>query len=413
MLTIAQIKAAVPGPRAIKLADGRGLHLHVAPSGHRSWRYRFRIKGREQLLTLGSWPDISIADARRGRDRAVDQLARGIDPRKHKGSVCQIAQIPNFGDAARAWHAHMAPSWSTLHADEVLASLKRDVFPVLAGVALDAITRPDILQLLRRIEARGCLETARRLRQRVSAVFRYAMSEGWCEADPAGVIGAALKRSTARRAMPALATIADARALIDAVAATPAPIMHKLASTFLALTVVRMATLRGARWDEIEDLDGYAPLWRIPAARMKLGADRKTLAANDHLVPLSARAVSVLRDARARANRDPLIFPGRSPGQPIGEGAIGALIGAAGFGGRHVPHGWRATFSTILNETMPAERSVIDAALGHALKGADGRSARVESAYNRALHLDRRRAVFEAWAEVLMGSASDGPDIAT
>jgi integrase len=171
----------------------------------------------------------------------------------------------------------------------------------------------------------------------------------------------------------------------------------------LALTAVRLEAVRGMRWDEIEDLDGHAPLWRVPPARMKLKKAKKEDARFAHLVPLSDAAVAILRQA-ARENgydthspqAEDLVFPGRDHGRPIGEGAIGALYDRAGFSGRHVPHGWRSSFSTILNETLgPDARADIDRALAHTPKD------KVEAAYNRAELLDRRRMLFARWGELL------------
>jgi integrase len=170
----------------------------------------------------------------------------------------------------------------------------------------------------------------------------------------------------------------------------------KLAHLFLALTAVRLEALRGARWDEIEDLDGAAPIWRVPAARMKLARSKKGEAAFDHMVPLAPAAVTILRAARLANRGGALIFPGRAGTRPIGEAAIGALIARAGYQGRHVPHGWRASFSTVMNERFPLERSAIDEALAHGTKG------KVEAAYNRAQQLARRRDLFERWANLII-----------
>jgi len=178
--------------------------------------------------------------------------------------------------------------------------------------------------------------------------------------------------------------------------------------------------VRGARWEEIEDLDGPAPLWRVPAARMKLAAAKKLDAKNDHLVPLSRQAVALLRAARVMHRDDAnmhhqdaklhgLIFTAR-PGRQIGEAAIGALYDRAGFAGRHVPHGWRASFSTILNELHPDQRSAIDKALGHAGNGKaeqeEGINRKVEAAYNRAAQMSPRRRLFQAWADELDGAVA-------
>ena len=414
MLTNAAVKAARFGASPYKLTDERGLHLYVTPSQRKTWRLRFRWQGREQLLTIGQWPEISLDAARARAAAAHEQLGRGVDPRT-------APTVITFERAARAWHAQQLAGWTAVHAADVLASLVADVFPAIGAEELGDIDAPAVLRIVRAIEQRGAIQTARRVRQRISDVFALAVSEGWAQADPAAIVGRALTRAPAARHHAALTTIEDAKALLAAAELVDAGDVVKLASRFLALTAVRLAAVRGARWDEIEDLDGPAPVWRVPAARVKLAAAKKLDEANDHLVPLAPAAVAVLRAARAlnmrrgdanmhdeHANSQDaggLIFPGRCGRAPIGEGTINALYGRTRFGGRHVAHGWRATFSTVMNERRPDDRWIIDRALGHVLKREDekGRieTAKVEGAYNRSQHLEPRRRVLEEWAAIL------------
>jgi integrase len=409
MLNDAAVSRARSKPAAYKLTDAGGLHLYVTPGGRKTFRMRFRIAGKEQLLTIGAWPEISLEAARARCAEAREQLGRGTDPR-----VCEIAQTDNFEAIARRWHEHMRRRWTEVHASDVLASLERDVFPAIGAMPLAAITPPVVLNALHRVEERKRHETARRVRQRISAVFAFAIAQGLAESDPAAIVGRALTPPAPANPQPALEDLADARELLAAVDQLAAAPAAKLASRFLALTAVRLAAVRGARWEEIEDLDGEAPLWRVPAARVKMAAAKKLEARNDHLVPLSAEAVAVLRAARLisspsyeAAKIKGLIFPGRDGMTPIGEAAIGALYDRAGFAGRHVPHGWRATFSTILNERLPEERGQIDRALGHAGgkrdKEEEGINRKVEGAYNRSKQLAPRRRLFDAWGALLAG----------
>lgn len=392
MPTNAAVKAARASARPQKLWDEAGLHLLVLPSGRKSWRLRLRRGAAETVMTLGAWPEMTIDQARERRDVVRSQVRAGGDLRV----VVRAAEVRTFEYAARSWHALMKPDWSPVHAADVLASLERDVFRAIGGHALNAITRPAVLDVLRQVERRGRRETARRLRQRVSAVFEYAMCEGWCDDNPASVVRRAMLKPAAQRKQPALVAIGALRELIAAVEQLSDGTIPKLASRFLALTAVRLAAVRGARWDEVEDLDGDAPIWRVPAARMKLAAGKKLLMEHDHVVPLVPSAVAVLRQAAPLATGE-LIFPGRT-GRPLGEGAIGALYARAGFAGRHVPHGWRASFSTILNEKLGDEwAAAIDRALAHAPKD------KVEAAYNRAQQLERRRDLFMTWADMLTG----------
>lgn len=396
MLTNAAVKAARPKLRAYKIADGQGLHLHVAPTGTKSFRLRYRDQdGREQTLTFGP---VTLAEARARRDVARAQLARGEDPRTAEGAA-------DFEAAARAWHAHHLEGWSPVHAADVLASLERNVFPAIGAAALDSVTRPAILQLLERVEARGAVESARRLRQRIEKVFEFALAKGWASIINPATVGAALANAPATGRQAALVDIGALRELVAAVDALPAGATLRLASCFLALTAVRLAALRGMRWSEIEEFDGPEPLWRVPAVRMKLGVHHKRDAANDHLVPLSPPAVDVLRAARAIVGEDvaadALVFASRAGAAPIGAGAIGELYARAGFAGRHVPHGWRASFSTVMNERRPGQRFDIDRTLGHKPKD----MKKPERAYNRAQHLTTRRELLEEWAALIAPAA--------
>lgn len=396
MLSNAAVKAARPRVRAYKMFDERGLHLHIAPTGRATWRLKYRLAGAEQLLTIGGYPDISLHEARGHAAIAHTQIARGDKPTSPSRRAAELARV-TFEHAARTWHAHKLGGWSAAHARDVLDSLVRDVFPAIGNKGIAEIDSCDVLELLEIVEQRGRIETARRLRQRISDVFALAISRGQVGTDPAAIVVKALAPTPLKRRQPALLRIEDARALIAASELAPGPAIVKLASLLLALTAVRLGTLRGATWGEIEDLDGAAPLWRVPAARMKLTRAKKADSTLDHLVPLAPAAVDVLRRAVDESSGGDLIFPGAVDGQPIGEGAIGALYAHAGFTGRHVPHGWRASFSTIMNKAMPAERFAIDQVLAHTPKD------KVEAAYNRDDAIERRRAILERWAVLLTG----------
>jgi integrase len=407
MLTAARIRAAAPQARAYKLADAGGLHLYVAPNGRRSWRWAFRLDGKAQLLTLGSFPDMSLAEARDARSQADRRRRAGEDPRRAR-TPDQPGVNPTFEGVARRWYQAKLGSWSAAHAGDVIASLETHVFPAIGGMPIAAITAPVVLRVLQRIEERGSIETARRVCQRISAVFVRAIAEAIATSDPAAIVRRALADRPDSRRQAALIDIDQVRAAYVAIGAADAPAPARLAAQLVALTAVRCGSARGARWEEFEDLeprmgvlrgeevDIGRPTWRVPAARMKLKKSRKADAANDHIVPLSAAAVDLLRQARAAAGGSAFVFPrGAGAGSPIGENAILDVHAAAGLAGRHSPHGWRAAFATILNEARPADRGAIDLALAHAPKD------KVEAAYNRAQHLATRRDLFDAWAKIL------------
>lgn len=394
-LTSAAVKAARPRSCAYKMADERGLFLFVAPTGLKSFRLKYRRAGKEQLLVIGRYPEISLTDARGRREQVRLQLARGEDPR---GASSSAAPAVTFETIARAWHEHRRLRWSPAHADDVLSSLETHVFPAIGDRSLDDIDAPIVLEVLQVVEAAGAFETARRIRQRISAVFGFAIARKLAECDPAAVLARELGAAPPPRRQPALVDLDPARELLDAINASSASDVIKLASRFLALTAVRWAAVRGARWDEIEGLDGATPSWRVPAARMKLTRAKKGSAEHDHLVTLSPAAVDVLRLARDASPELVYIFPGRGGGRPLGDGVLRDLYAELGYVGRHVPHGWRSTFSTIMNERFPEHRAAIDRALAHAPKD------KVEAAYNRSEQLQRRRWLFDRWASLLDGA---------
>lgn len=387
-LSNAAVKAARPRSRAYKMFDERGLFLFIKPNGLRSWRLRYRFDGREKLLCLGQWPDVQLADARDRAEEARGLVGQGVDPSGTKVTV----QIRTFESVARAWHAQSQDHWTDRHAHDVIDSLARDVFPVLGALPIGTIAAPAVRDVLRDVEGRGSIETARRIRQRISMVFSFAIAEGWARDDPAAVIGRALRPRPIAQRQPALVEIEALRALLAACEVAGGPPIVRLASRFLAMTAVRMGALLGARWEEFEGLDGDAPLWRIPAARMKIARAKKEDAANDHVVPLCPEAVAVLKAIGENGydTRSARVFP-------ISAGAIGGLYKRAGYAGRHVPHGWRASFSTILNERFPLDHAAIDLALAHVPAG----RSKVERAYNRAEMLDQRRDLFRRWGEML------------
>lgn len=398
MITNAAAKAADAQPRAYKLHDQGGLHLLVRPTGTKSWQMKYRLRGREKLLTLGQFPEVNVNRARILQAEAKEQLAAGVDPGRKVLAGNTLEQL------ARLWYQTNLPGWSPAHAEDVLASLERDIFPELGQCTAGSITPPQLLDAIEAIAARGCRTSAHRVRQRLAEIFAFGRAKGLVTGNPAADLGAAMLSPPPARPHAALTRIEDCRALLAACEADQARRSTILASRFLALTAVRLAAVRGMVWAEV---DKQAMTWTVPAARMKLGRDKKDDARFDHIVPLSLPMIEVLRAAlRLQEGRtlsrmgDKLVFPGRGGG-PIAAGAIRELYERAGFGGRHVPHGWRASFSTILNEKLgPEWRFDIDAALGHAGKG------KVEAAYNRSAQLARRRHLLDHWGGLLLPQPS-------
>lgn len=399
MLTDAAIRKSKPAAKPYKLTDGGGLHLYISTAGGKLWRYRYEYQAREKTLSLGKYPAMSLQDARSARDRAKSTLAQGQDPSlaKRADRLTYRAQAATtFETMAREWHQANARRWTPIHCDDVLTSLTRDVFPSIGPLPVNSITPPQILTVVRQIEARGSIETASRIRQRMSAVFVYAIATGRGENDPAAIVKGALSHRIKGR-QPAITDLDKARQIIRDADASPGYAITKLALRLLALTALRPGVIITAPWSE---LPPGVSVWTVPASRMKLALERKTDEAHDHLVPLSRQAIEIIDTLRTITGGGPLCFPNtRHAHRPMSENAMGYMLNRAGYHHRHVPHGWRSTFSTIMNERYPADRNVIDRMLAHVPKD------EVEGAYNRALYLPRRIELAQIWADLITEGA--------
>lgn len=426
MLTDTAVKKAERRDKPYKMADSGGLFLYVAPSGSKSWRMKFRIGGKEKLLTFGPYPQVKLSEAREKRDEARHQIRENVDPsggRRRAQEAAEQVRIEEtrqitFEAAARAWHEMQRDRWAPVHAEDVITSLERDVFPGMGAKALASIDAPLVLKVLRAVEARGSIETARRLRQRISAVYALYISEGVVAVDPAAAVAKALKPLPKKGKQPAITDVREAQKVLIAAEASGASPVTKLASRLLALTQSRPGMIRGAEWSEFEGIDWsgdrHGPefaLWRVPAARMKLVMDLKDEEEFEHLIPLSWQAVDVLRAVRRLTGRGKLVFPGqRHSHRPLSENAIGYLYNRVGFHGRHVPHGWRAAFSTTMNglavrHKRVGDDAVIELMLAHVPEN------KVKAAYDRAGHLERRRELTQEWADLLLIGMSGANDL--
>ncbi len=405
MLTDIAVRKAVSREKPYKLFDSGGLHVVVTPAGGKLWRMRYSYAGKEKLLSFGPYPALSLAEARAQRDDAKDILRQGKDPSalKRLRKAGAITGENTFEALAREWHALNASHWVKRHSNDVIESLQKEVFPVLGRSLVDDITPVDVIALLRTIEGRGAVETARRVRQRMSAIFVYAISVGRGKADPAAVVQKAMAPIKKGR-QPAITDLAKAREMLLAAEDTPARPVTKLAMRILALTVVRPGTLSATPWTEWRDLG--QGLWQVPAERMKLRLQHKDDEARDHFVPLAAQTIEAIEALWQITGRGPLAFPNeRHAHKPMSENALGYYLNRAGYHGKHVPHGWRSTFSSVMNELYPADRHVIDLMLAHVPQN------KVEAAYNRAEHLARRRELAQAWADLILESAPPAAEL--
>ena len=403
MLNDAKVRAAKPREKAYKLTDSHRLYLLVTPSGSKLWKWSYAYDGKQKTLHFGVHPKVSLADARCKRDDSSALLSEGRDPRIVRKLMVEAnleASRQTFERVARDWFENSKSRWALVHSDDVIRSLERDVFPAIGPLPIGDLNAPLVLAVLREIEARGAIETAKRVRQRISGVFTFAIAKGLRQSDPAEKLGAVLKPLRKGR-QPAITDIVRLRAMMIAAEEDYTRPITRLGLRLLALTAVRPSELRGARWDELEDLNDEAPLWRIPAERMKGDLERKSELAGDHLVPLPPQALAVLKALWPLTGRGTLIFPSnRHANRPMSENALGYLLNRAGYHGHHVPHGFRAAFSTIMNEWAERhgkdhDRAVIDLMLAHAPK------EKVEGAYNRAAFMPRRREIASIWASLL------------
>jgi integrase len=408
LLSDTRIRAAKARPKPYKISDGQQLYLYVTTAGGKLWRMNYQYDEKQRTMSFGSYPMVSLAEARQLRDKAKRELFEGNDPgivKKVEVAERRKKNQLTFEILARAWHETNKSRWAEVHTYDVIHSLERDVFPAIGKLPIDCIDAPTVLKVLRKVEARGSIETAKRLRQRVSAAFVYGIAEGLTDRDPAALIGKALKPMPPKRKQPALLELSALQKILKDVDASGAEPVTRLALRLLALTAVRPGELRGAEWSEFEDLEGAEPLWRIPASRMK-GSIQRKIESGDHLVPLSSHAVDVLKALRSISGLGPLAFPSvRHSHRPMSENAIGYLLNRVGYHGRHVPHGWRAAFSTFMNEWtnvngQDGDREVIDLMLAHIQPN------KVEGAYNRAAYMPRRRALAQIWGDLLMADVA-------
>ena len=419
MLTDAAVRKAKPADKDYKLADSGGLYLYVTAKGYRSWRFKYRFGGKEKRLVFEAYPEMSLADARARRDDAKRMLREHRDPavEARKLKLSSVVRYENtFEKFARAWHADQSGRWKPVHAADVIGSLERDIFPLLGSFPIADIDEPLLLATLRKVEARGAIETAHRLLQRMSAIFKYARGAGGGNGNPAADMKGSIKPAPPKRRWPALIDMGAIRTLISVVDAAGASPITRLASRMMALTAQRPGMIRTAPWHEFEGIDWTDPeadsskvLWKIPPDRMKQQLDLRENEMFEHVVPLSWQAVETLRAVHRLTGRGPLVFPSsRSAHEPISENAVGYLYNRLGYQGRHVPHGWRTSFSTTMNglveralpgsDRLIIDRLIIDLMLAHIPAGL----SESERIYNRAAYMDRRRELAQNWADLIM-----------
>ncbi len=386
MLSDTAIRQAKPRPTPRKMFDGQGLYLLLNPSGGKYWRLKYRFGGKEQLLALGTYPEVGLKAAREKRDGARKQIAAGLDPSTERRVAKAKMKVGggSFEGVAREWLEKYSKNWTPSHTDTVLGRLERDVFPWLGGRPAGEIDAVALLSVLRRVESRGALETAHRIHQVCSQIFRYAIATGSAQRDPSVDLRGALP-PVREKHHAALTKPADVGALLRSINAYKGTFPVRCAMRLAALVFVRPGELRKAEWTEI-DLDGAT--WCIPAERMKMRTE--------HIVPLSRQAVDILRELHPLTGSGRFVFPSaRTSARPMSENAVTAALRRMDYSGEQMTgHGFRTTASTLLNE-LGWSADAIERQLAHAER--DG----VRDAYNRAEYLGERREMMQAWADYL------------
>jgi len=388
MLTDTAIRKAKPGDKPMRLADGGGLYLLLRPDGARWWRWDYRrpVTGKRNTLSLGTYPDTSLADARERHAEARKALAAGIDPGEHRKAekAAGAERAANsFEVVAREWLGKQA--WVPGYLDKVAAWLANDVFPYIGARPVAEVTAPEFLRVARRIEERGAVESAHRILQNCGQVMRYAIATGRAERNPVADLRGALASPEGRH-HAAITDPGELGGLLRAIEGYKGDPVTRAALKLSGLLFVRPGELRHAEWAEI-DLDKAE--WNIPAAKMKMR--------QPHLVPLCDQAVAILRELHPLTGRGQYVFPGgRSPRRPMSNNAINAALRRMGFGADVMTaHGFRATARTMLDELLGFRPDYIEHQLAHAVRDPNGR------AYNRTAHLPERRKMMQAWADYL------------
>ena len=395
-LTELSIKQAKPKEKQYKLTDGEGMYLRVYPNGSKYWQLQYWFDGKQKILSIGVWPDISLKDARDKRYEAKKKIKEGTNPLDEKKEILKsldfiqekekLRESTTFQKVAEEWISRKSIEWTERHSRGVKSSLSMHAYPDLGEKPISTISKQDIISTLRKLEAEGKYEACYRLRQKIEAIFSYAEIEGQCIGNPAKGLQQILTKPQpkSQNSLP-ISELPEFLEKMDADKVTAPTTL--LAMKFIILTFVRTSELRFADWTEF-DIDCTEPLWVIPADRMKM---RRT-----HHVPLSRQAVGLLKDLRSMSGHGELLFTGRNnPARPISENTMNKAIAKMGYKGLHCSHGSRTVFSTISNESELWSEDAIELQLDHKLKD------KIRAAYSRGLYLNQRRKLMQWYADYL------------
>lgn len=393
-LTDTAVRNAKPQGKPYKLFAGEGLFLLVTPKGGKWWRFKYRFQGKEKQLSLGTYPEVSVRQARDQCRVARDELRKAVDPAIHrrarKAALDGNAEN-SFEAVAREWVIKRSAIWAPSHSSKIIRRLELDVFPWIGKRSMREIKPPELLSVLRRIEKRGAVDTAHRALQNCGQVFRYAVATGRAERDCAADLRGALAPVKEGH----FAAITEPKAiggLLRTIEGYQGSLVTRCAMRLAPLVFVRPGELRKAEWKEI-DLDSAT--WNIPAERMKMR--------EAHIVPLSRQAVAILEELQPLTGEGRFLFPSaRSSKRPMSDNAILAAFRRMGISKEEMTgHGFRAMARTVLDEILHARPDYIEHQLAHAVRDPNGR------AYNRTAHLPERRKMMQDWADYLDKLRSD------
>jgi len=391
-LSDSKIRKAKPQQKRVTFFDGGGLFLLVTPTGGKLWRFKYRFTKKNKLLSFGAYPEISIAVARQQREEARRLLANGIDPGEVRKAqkAADIAASENFEIVAREWHEKFKHRWTPGHADTLMKRLEREVFPWIGSRPIGEVKAPDLLSVIRRVESRGTLDTAHRVKFLAGQVFRYAVATGRAERDPSADLKGALPPKN-KGHLAAITDPKEAAGLLRAIDGYQGSFIVKCALQLSSLFFVRPGELRSAEWSEF-DLD--KGIWSIPAEKMKMR--------QAHIVPLSRQAIEVLKSLKPLTGHSRFVFPsGRTSLRQMSNNAILAALRRMGYEKDEMTgHGFRAMARTILDEILFVRPDFIEHQLAHAVRDPNGR------AYNRTAHLEERKKMMQLWSDYLDGLKS-------
>ena len=395
-LTDTAIRSAKPEKKAVKLFDGGGLYLELAPAGGKWWRLKYRFEGKEKRISLGVYPTIGLKEARDRREEAKKLLAQGTDPSEQKKQAkaavvaAEREQTLLFESIAREWFTKKTTDLTPGYRKQVLARLEKQVFPTIGTIPITELEPAHILEAARKAEARGRIETAHRLTQLIGQVCRYARICGYCKYDVTSGLTEALQKVEVKH----YATITDPTAistLLREIETYPGDPSVKNALRLLPYVFLRSKEIRGAHWDEFNFDEG---IWIVPAGRMKKVRGTRT----PHIVPLARQVTALLREFREASYSDTLVFPSPfSATRCISDMGLLNALRRMGYGKDDMSiHGFRAMASTQLNE-KGYRAEVIEAQLSHHERNS------VRAAYNHAEYLPERKQMMQEWADLLDG----------